>query len=234
MTFFDENDLFFRLLKFEEGYNEEAHLVDDKWHIAYGHLLQRRQSKEELAILGIDKRPASWEGFTVNEQQGLQLLEIGMRKAIAGAETIFEDIIDDLSETRRVAIQSMCYQMGTAGVELFENFIDAVEEGDWETASKEMLDSKWAKNDSPARANRASEAMKSDYFEDLNKPSIPPQGEDEEEPFQTSDYDLNTELDIKFGAINDRLDEFEKRFEVQTNLLQQIVTDLERIKPRRR
>jgi lysozyme len=48
----------------------------------------------------------------------------------------------------------MAYQMGPDGLYGFENMIVAFKEGDYKTVCPEMLDSKWAKKDTPERANR--------------------------------------------------------------------------------
>ncbi len=49
--------------------------------------------------------------------------------------------------------------MGVDGVDGFTNFIKACSENDWTKAAVEMLDSKWAKKDTPKRAKQLSELM---------------------------------------------------------------------------
>ena len=46
----------------------------------------------------------------------------------------------------------MAYQLGKSGLGKFNNFITALNDYDYSGAIKEMLDSKWAKKDSPERA----------------------------------------------------------------------------------
>lgn len=59
---------------------------------------------------------------------------------------------DSLPDAKKSALQDMAYQMGVAGVMKFKKFLAALEAGKWDQAAKEMLDSKWAKTDSPNRA----------------------------------------------------------------------------------
>ena len=62
-------------------------------------------------------------------------------------------------EVRNVML-NMAYQLGFAGFCKFKKTIGYLEEAEWEKASLEMLDSKWAKQ-TPNRANELSEIIKS-------------------------------------------------------------------------
>ena len=66
---------------------------------------------------------------------------------------MFEPWYNGMSSARRAVIISMMYQMGYTGVLKFKKMIAAIYEGDYGTASDEMLDSRWAKQ-TPERANR--------------------------------------------------------------------------------
>jgi lysozyme len=57
-------------------------------------------------------------------------------------------------------IYEMCYQLGVTGVSKFKKTLKYIEQNDYEEASIEMLDSRWAVQ-TPARANLLSEKMKS-------------------------------------------------------------------------
>ena len=54
----------------------------------------------------------------------------------------------------------MVFQLGIGGVSKFKNMWKALGEGDYQTASEEMLDSRWAKQ-TPKRAESLSATMKS-------------------------------------------------------------------------
>ena len=58
-------------------------------------------------------------------------------------------------------VLDMCYQMGVSGFSKFKKTISFIEHGEYALASKEMLDSKWAKEDSPNRAKENSDLMAS-------------------------------------------------------------------------
>ena len=62
-------------------------------------------------------------------------------------------------EVRNVML-NMAYQLGFAGFCKFKKTIGYLEEADWDNASIEMLDSKWAKQ-TPNRAKELSEIIKS-------------------------------------------------------------------------
>ena len=62
-------------------------------------------------------------------------------------------------EVRNVML-NMAYQLGFAGFCKFKKTIGYLEEAEWEKASIEMLDSRWAKQ-TPNRANELSEIIKS-------------------------------------------------------------------------
>lgn len=65
----------------------------------------------------------------------------------------------NLNEVQQAAIISMVFQMGFEpfdgdGFKDFTNFLAALKRGDVKKAAKEGLDSKWAKIDTPRRAQR--------------------------------------------------------------------------------
>lgn len=54
------------------------------------------------------------------------------------------DFFDSLDDVRQRVLVNMTFNLGSTRLALFKNFLAAVEEGDWDTAAFEMLDSKWA------------------------------------------------------------------------------------------
>ena len=64
----------------------------------------------------------------------------------------------DLNQARQDCIVEMCYQLGITGVSGFKNMISRLQAKDWEGASKEALDSAWAKQ-TPARAAEVAERL---------------------------------------------------------------------------
>jgi len=65
-----------------------------------------------------------------------------------------------LNASRQDVLRNMAYQMGIAGLLGFKNALAAMERQDWSTASAEMLDSKWARSDSPNRARELATIMR--------------------------------------------------------------------------
>ena len=61
---------------------------------------------------------------------------------------------------RETALLGMLFQMGLYKVMRFKLMFLALMNKDWDRAADEMKDSKWAKYDSPARAERTAEMMR--------------------------------------------------------------------------
>lgn len=60
----------------------------------------------------------------------------------------------------KLVLVDMAYQMGVAGLLKFEDMIKAITNKDYEKASSELLDSKYARQ-TPERANRNAEILRS-------------------------------------------------------------------------
>jgi lysozyme len=110
---------------------------------------------------------------------GRNLEDVGITKAEAEqllANDISRVVVDivkripwamKLDDARFSVIHSMVFQMGIGGVMNFRKFLNALQMGDFTRASIEMMDSKWAQHDSPARAKRLAEVMRSGKLESL-------------------------------------------------------------------
>ena len=66
----------------------------------------------------------------------------------------------ELNEERRFVLINMCFQMGISGLLGFKKMLLALENKEYSIAADEMLDSKWARSDSPNRAKRLAKIMK--------------------------------------------------------------------------
>ena len=64
----------------------------------------------------------------------------------------------DLPDNVQIALASMAFQMGIAGLFGFRRMFAAIEREDWAEAKREALNSKWA-NQTPARANEIAELL---------------------------------------------------------------------------
>ena len=72
--------------------------------------------------------------------------------------------IQNLNKPRQAVISSMIYQMGFKGFKGFKETIRALRMGNYSKAADEMLDSDWARYDSPTRARRAARVMRLGRF----------------------------------------------------------------------
>lgn len=70
-------------------------------------------------------------------------------------------------EERQGVLIDMAYQLGVGGLMKFKKFLVFCAREEWGSASVEMLDSKWAKSDSPNRAKELSHIIKSGAFRGL-------------------------------------------------------------------
>lgn len=68
-------------------------------------------------------------------------------------------IVLDLDKKRYEVIAEMAYQLGVPTLLKFKKMWKAIEMKNYSVAAMEMLDSKWAKLDTPARAKRLAEIM---------------------------------------------------------------------------
>ena len=103
-------------------------------------------------------------GYGTNIQDGitrdeaLLLLRHRLGKVVAALESRLPFWLK-LTDDRRRVLANMGYQLGVAGLMGFRRMLAALERGDYDTAGKEMMDSKWARSDSPARAQRLRKMM---------------------------------------------------------------------------
>ncbi|GLS27751.1 glycoside hydrolase family protein [Marinibactrum halimedae] len=66
----------------------------------------------------------------------------------------------ELNDDRKAILISMAYQLGVQGLLGFTNTLACIDADDFDDAAREMLDSKWAEHDSPQRAERHSQVMR--------------------------------------------------------------------------
>jgi lysozyme len=104
-------------------------------------------------------------GYGTNIEDGIDadeamfLLEHRVDKSISACLKAFPWFAS-LDPIRQGVVVRMVYQIGIGGVLEFRKFCAAMAAGDYETAADEMLDSKWARTDTPARAMRESVTLR--------------------------------------------------------------------------
>jgi lysozyme len=72
---------------------------------------------------------------------------------------IFPGQFDQLPDHAQEVLMNMRFQLGPGGFRSFKKFIGAVRAWDFDRAKAEMLDSKWAKVNTPGRAEELAEVL---------------------------------------------------------------------------
>ena len=112
--------------------------------IGYGHLVLPNDPYEE--------------GVTYSKEDLEKVFDGDFDTACSNANQLIKDL--PLHHQAKCVLIEMVFQLGIGGVSKFKNMWKALGEGDYQTASEEMLDSRWAKQ-TPSRAEGLSEIMKS-------------------------------------------------------------------------
>ena len=105
------------------------------WTIGVGHL--------------VDKRKGGKLSSQVIELQ----LDIDVQEKMGEVYRAIPWVLD-LDVVRHAALILMAFQLGTSGLLEFKNMLLALRHQKWQEASDHALDSKWARDDTPARAKR--------------------------------------------------------------------------------
>ena len=87
-----------------------------------------------------------------------ELLIIKLEKLKRNANARFK-WLEDMPQEVQAVVLNMCYQLGVTGVSKFRKAISALQEGDWQEAADEMLDSLWARQ-TPDRATELSNIVR--------------------------------------------------------------------------
>lgn len=121
---------------------------------------------EGKPTIGIGSRTSSvydenGKRISATPEQVEQDFDINVDEAIAGARRVIPTF-DSLSVNRRRALSNMVFQMGATGVGGFEDMRAALAEvpPNFELAAKEILDSKFAREDTPRRARAMAKLMR--------------------------------------------------------------------------
>lgn len=91
------------------------------------------------------------------------LLDYSIEVAIDDLKTIFGiEKYEAFPDHVKRALTNMSFQLGYDRLSQFKNTIKLIKQGDYKRAAKEMLDSKWAREDSPKRALEVSKWLAGD------------------------------------------------------------------------
>ena len=127
-------------IKMEEGYRSSVYLDTlEKPTIGYGFLIDSLELQEDICQLILMRK---------------------LEKLIKNIKFNFK-WFDDMPENVQDVVINICYQLGVSGFSKFKKTIQFMKNKQWDKASIEMLDSKWAREQTPQRALRLSETVKS-------------------------------------------------------------------------
>lgn len=114
-------------------------------------------------LIGTDPAYYTTKGLK-NYEEAIKILKVDEASADAvarGYKWFFK-----LNEPRKAIIISMIFQMGAKGFSEFKQLHKAIEAERWVAARNEMLDSEWAREDSPNRAARHARQMLTGGWQD--------------------------------------------------------------------
>lgn len=132
-------------IKEHEGYRSKVYLDTlSKRTVGFGHLCV-----EDF-----------WEDGKEYDKEFLEeIFEKDFQNAVDHVEDICHEYDLDITPVATEVLIEMVYQLGATGVKKFKRMLEALQEQDYETASIEMLDSRWA-DQTPSRAEELSLIMK--------------------------------------------------------------------------
>lgn len=154
-------------LRFEEGVRSKAykdHL--GYWTIGVGRLIDERRGgritpEEDAILLANDptRKGKAWREYVLTDPEINMLLKHDVERFIASMADwpAWQKVQGNTA--RMVAMLSMCFQLGTAGLKGFINSLKLVERGEWAAAADNMLKSAWA-GQTPARAKRVTNMIR--------------------------------------------------------------------------
>ena len=135
-------------LKIDEGVKYE--IYND--HLGYatfgiGHLVVEGDEEHGKPI-----------GTPISEERVNSVFDSDVATYVTEAKKVFPNL-DTLPEEAQEVIVNMCFNMGAPRLSKFKKFIGGVNSGVWNTATVEMMDSRWAKQVG-VRADRLRDRIK--------------------------------------------------------------------------
>lgn len=121
-------------LKIDEGVVYEVYLD----HLGYptfgvGHLIIEGDAEHGSAV-----------GTTITEERVKECFEKDLDIAVSECEALFGDNWNNYPGELQEVLVNMMFNMGRGRLGGFKKFIAAINESDWNKASIEMMDSRWA------------------------------------------------------------------------------------------
>ncbi|WP_323928622.1 glycoside hydrolase family protein [Aeromonas caviae] len=135
--------------------------TEGKYTIGIGHLISNNPNitrNQAIALLDKELNRSTQGTITPLEQSNLFRKDLAaVQKGITQAS--FYGVYKGLDPVRQSAIQNMVFNLGVAGTAKFKKMFATLAKGDYESASKEGLNSLWARQ-VPNRAKRVMETLR--------------------------------------------------------------------------
>jgi lysozyme len=119
--------------------------------IGIGHKILDADPEKDLDIFGADWNDVAADQC-ISEGRCYELFQEDVQVAIGGCQKIYDNW-EELPQEMQHVLVNMCFQLGQGGLGKFKNFKAAIEDSEWQRASEEMMDSRWA-GQTPERAER--------------------------------------------------------------------------------
>ena len=125
--------------------------------IGVGFNLLKAGARERIEKLGLNYNDVLSGKVGLSEEQSETLFEEDIQTAKRDAQSIFKSF-STLDADKRNVLTNMSFQLGKTSLSKFTLMIKAVDKGDFNEASKQMLNSEWAKQ-TPERAKRLAKRL---------------------------------------------------------------------------
>ena len=140
----------------DEGKVLHAYLCSEHHKtVGIGHKVLGTDVENDLHIYGIGADVT--DDQRISEDRCYALFHEDVQIPIRGCQKISDDW-EELPQEMQHVLVNMCFQLGQGGLSKFKNFKTAIEDYQWQRASEEMLDSRWA-SQTPERAERLSDRV---------------------------------------------------------------------------
>lgn len=151
------NNVLIERLEFHEGYRAEKYVcTGGKTTQGIGHNLDNNPLNEieKIMIKDLNHWTKPEARFVLSND--IEKCKLMLDNMVRG--------FNKLDDERQYALVDMCFQLGINGLLKFKKMLKAIEVGDFEEASKQCLDSSYAKQ-TPSRANRIARLIKTGVWE---------------------------------------------------------------------
>jgi lysozyme len=102
------------------------------------------------------------EDIGISEDEAIFMFKDDIANAANDARRLCS-IFDDLSRPRQLVLMSMAFNLGYTGFSKWPRFWDAIHRMAWDDAADQIIDSKAAREDAPARYRQLARMMRDDF-----------------------------------------------------------------------